>query len=72
MTQTNPDAPFIVSSAITYENTVHSMLEFVFSGALARFPGFRVAYAEGQIGWLPFVIERADRISMERRRQLLR
>jgi hypothetical protein len=48
------------------ENTVHSMLDFVFSATLARFPNLRVAYAEGQIGWLPFVIERADRIWMER------
>jgi predicted TIM-barrel fold metal-dependent hydrolase len=66
MTQTNADAPFIVSSAITYENTVHSMLDFVFSATLARFPGLKVAYAEGQIGWLPFVIERAERIWMQR------
>jgi hypothetical protein len=66
MPQTSPEAPFIVASTLTFENSMHSMLDFVFSGTLARFADLRVAYAEGQVGWLPFVIERADRIWAER------
>jgi predicted TIM-barrel fold metal-dependent hydrolase len=64
--EASPDAPQIVTSALMFENTMHSVLDFVFSGTLARFPELRVAYAEGQVGWLPFVIERADRIWKER------
>jgi predicted TIM-barrel fold metal-dependent hydrolase len=66
MTKTNVDSPQIVSSTLTYENSAHSLLDFVFSGTLARFPRLKVAYAEGQVGWIPFIIERADRIWSER------
>jgi Amidohydrolase len=34
----------------------------VFSGVLDRFPGLRVALSEGQIGWLPYLVARADRV----------
>ncbi len=66
MPKSSVDSPQIVISALTFENSMHSMLDFVFSGTLARYPNLRVAYAEGQVGWLPFVIERADRLWMER------
>ena len=36
------------------------MVDFLFSGVLHRFPGLRILYAEAQIGWIPYVLERAD------------
>ena len=27
-----------------------------------RFPDLKVAYSEGQIGWIPYILERADRV----------
>ncbi len=66
MPQTTPDAPFIVSSTLAFQNTMHSMLDFVFSGTLARLPELRLAYAEGQVGWMPYLIERADSLWEER------
>ena len=41
-------------------NSAASLTDFLFSGVLARFPGLRLFYAEAQIGWIPYVIERAD------------
>ena len=38
MPPTSPDAPFIVSSTLTFQNAMGSMLDFIFSGTLARFP----------------------------------
>ena len=38
----------------------HPSLSYLFSGLFPRFPHLRVAYSEGQIGWLPYVLERAD------------
>src|SRR5262249_44935914 len=29
------------------------------------FPGFKVCYAESQIGWIPYVIERADDLFLQ-------
>ena len=36
------------------------MADFLFSGVLHRHPDLRLFYAEAQIGWVPYVLERAD------------
>ena len=66
MPQTSPDAPFIVSSTLAFQNAMGSVLDFVFSGVLARFPGLTVAYSEGQVGWMPYLLERADKLWQQR------
>ncbi len=66
MPATSPDAPFIVSSTLTFQNAMGSMLDFIFSGTLARFGDLRIAYSEGQVGWMPYVLERADKLWAER------
>jgi predicted TIM-barrel fold metal-dependent hydrolase len=66
MPATSPDAPFIVSSTLTFQNAMGSMLDFIFSGTLERFPTLKIAYSEGQVGWMPYVIERADKLWAER------
>ena len=43
-----------------------SVLDFVFSGTLERFPRLVLAYSEGQVGWLPYLVERADKLWAER------
>ena len=37
-----------------------SLADFLFSGVLVRFPELKLAYSEGQIGWIPYALERAD------------
>jgi hypothetical protein len=37
------------------------MLDFVYSGLLDRIPGLKVMWSEGQAGWLPYLIEQADK-----------
>jgi predicted TIM-barrel fold metal-dependent hydrolase len=66
MPATSPDAPFIVSSTLTFSNAMGSMLDFIFSGTLERFPKLTIAYSEGQVGWMPYVLERADKLWAER------
>ena len=66
MPGTTPDAPFIVSSVLTFQNAMGSLLDYVFSGTLERFPELVLAYAEGQVGWMPYVLERADKLWAER------
>jgi predicted TIM-barrel fold metal-dependent hydrolase len=66
MPATSPDAPFIVSSTLTFQNAMGSMLDFIFSGTLERFPTLTIAYSEGQVGWMPYVLERADKLWAER------
>ena len=40
--------------------------EMVFSGVFARHPALYWVFAETRIGWLPFFIERADRVVQRR------
>jgi len=66
MPSTSPDAPFAVSSTLTFYNSMGSMCDFILSGTFDRFPELRIAYAEGQVGWMPYVIERMDKLWEER------
>jgi predicted TIM-barrel fold metal-dependent hydrolase len=58
--QTSEDAPDAVASTIIFGNSVASMADFLLSGVLHRHPGLRVMYAEAQIGWIPYLLERID------------
>lgn len=66
MPSTSPDAPHPVASVLTFSNTMGSMLDVLISGVLDRFPRLRIAYSEGQVGWMPFVLERADNLWAKR------
>ena len=66
MPGTSPDAPFIISSTLTFQNAMGSLLDFIFSGTLATYPTLKLAYSEGQVGWMPYVFERADKLWAER------
>ncbi len=57
---TSEDAPHAVRSVMIYANSSASMLDFLTSGVMARFPNLKLMYAEAQIGWVPYVIARAD------------
>jgi predicted TIM-barrel fold metal-dependent hydrolase len=39
-----------------------SLTDYLMSGILERFPTLKLAYSEGQIGWIPYVLERADKV----------
>ncbi|MDX6740951.1 amidohydrolase family protein [Actinocorallia sp. A-T 12471] len=58
--QTSPDAPGAVGATIIFGNSVASMTDFLFSGVLHRFPTLKLLYAEAQIGWIPYLLERID------------
>lgn len=63
MPTTSPDAPFAVSLALTSQNAMGSLMDLIFSKTLERYPKLKVAYAEAQVGWLPFLLERADKFA---------
>ena len=53
MPATSPDAPDAVAATLSFNNSMASVADWLFSGKLTQFPGLRLAYSEGQIGWLP-------------------
>jgi predicted TIM-barrel fold metal-dependent hydrolase len=62
MAHATPDAPYIVTSTQTYLNSQGSLLDFIFSGTLDRHPRLTISYAESQVGWVPYMAERADKL----------
>ena len=62
MPSTSPDAPAAVGSTLTYMNAAMSLTDWLMSGTFERFPDLTIAYSEGQIGWIPYVLERADKV----------
>jgi predicted TIM-barrel fold metal-dependent hydrolase len=56
----SPDAPEAVGSALAFNNSFASLIDWLFSGKLIQFPELKLAYSEGQIGWIPYALERAD------------
>jgi len=67
MPSTSSDAPPAVGSTLTHTNATFSVVDFLFSGVLVRFPDLQLAYSEGQIGWIPYILERADIVWEENR-----
>ena len=67
MPSTSPDAPPAVQATLSFGNAMSSLSDFLFSGVLVRHPELRLAYSEGQIGWLPYILERADDVWSEHR-----
>jgi predicted TIM-barrel fold metal-dependent hydrolase len=59
---TSADAPDAVGATGIFTNSAMSMIDWLFSGKLIEFPGLKLLYAECQIGWIPYVLERVDDI----------
>jgi predicted TIM-barrel fold metal-dependent hydrolase len=60
MPSTSADAPAAVGSSLTHINAELSMTDFLMSGLFERFANLKVAYSEGQIGWIPHLLHRMD------------
>jgi predicted TIM-barrel fold metal-dependent hydrolase len=62
MPTTSDDAPLATSMSMYAQNAQGSLCDWVFSGSLERFPELTIAYAESQVGWMPFQLERMDAV----------
>jgi len=57
-----PDSPPAVGGTLAFNNAMASMADWLFSGKMIEFADLRLAYSEGQIGWIPYALERADQV----------
>jgi predicted TIM-barrel fold metal-dependent hydrolase len=62
MPAASPDAPATTETMLGFYNSMASLGDYLFSGVLVRFPELKLAYSEGQIGWIPYALERADNV----------
>lgn len=67
MPSTSPDAPLATSMSLYAQNAEGSLADWIFSGTLSRFTDIKIAYAESQVGWMPFQLERMDSVYREGR-----
>jgi predicted TIM-barrel fold metal-dependent hydrolase len=51
-----------VIGTLVFLTSVMALTDWLFSGALLRYPNLRICFAEGQVGWIPYVLERADNL----------
>ncbi len=58
----SPDAPPAVTGVLVFLTSAMALTDWLLSGVLVRYPNLRICFAEGQIGWIPYVLERADSI----------
>lgn len=56
------DASMAVTTTLMGSTLSHSMVELCFSPVFHKHPLLRVAYSEGQIGWIPFFLQRMDQV----------
>jgi len=49
-----------VGATLGFNNAMASLADWLFSGNLLRFPKLKLAYSEGQIGWIPHLLHRMD------------
>jgi predicted TIM-barrel fold metal-dependent hydrolase len=60
MPATSPDAPLATTMSLSSQNAQGSLCDWVFSGTLSRFTDLKIAFAESQVGWMPYLLERMD------------
>jgi predicted TIM-barrel fold metal-dependent hydrolase len=66
-TNTSADAPAAVQITLSFNYSLVSLSDYLFSGVFVRFPRLKAAYSEGQMGWIPFLLQRADDVWLQHR-----
>jgi predicted TIM-barrel fold metal-dependent hydrolase len=57
-----PDSPFMANLAWGAMRTSGTMLSWLFSGLFQRYPNLKIALSEGEVGWMPYYLERAEQV----------
>ncbi len=70
--QIAPDSPFMANLAWGAIRTSGCMLSWIFSGMFLRFPNVKIALSEGEIGWIPYFLERAEQVLDKQRHWVMK
>ena len=64
---TSDDAPPTVLVSLNGLNSMMAGVDWLLSGVLERFPNLKVILSEGGAGWIPYILERADKAFHDKR-----
>jgi predicted TIM-barrel fold metal-dependent hydrolase len=56
------DAPFMANLTWGASRTSGTMLSWLFSGMFQQYPNLKIALSEGEVGWIPYFLERAEQV----------
>jgi predicted TIM-barrel fold metal-dependent hydrolase len=55
------DAPWPVTLALNGLNAMVTCVDWIYSGLFERFPGLTMVLSEGGAGWVPYIMEKAEK-----------
>jgi len=67
LVNTSDDAPATVSLTLTGINSVLACVDWLMSSTLDTFTSLNVVLSEGGVGWVPYILERADKMFHDQR-----
>jgi len=56
------DSPFMANFSLGMIRPAGCLMDWIFSGMFQRYPNIKIALSEGSIGWIPWVLERAQQV----------
>tara|TARA_B100000953_G_scaffold296245_2_gene288682 strand:+ start:22 stop:960 length:939 start_codon:yes stop_codon:yes gene_type:complete len=56
------DSPFMANFSLGMIRPMGCLMDWIFSGLFQKFPNIKIALSEGSIGWIPWVLERAQQV----------
>jgi predicted TIM-barrel fold metal-dependent hydrolase len=62
MPQISSDAPMLANLTFGAARAAGTMLAWIFSDYFERMPNLKIALSEGNIGWMPYFLERAEQV----------
>jgi predicted TIM-barrel fold metal-dependent hydrolase len=62
MPQISSDAPGLANLTYGAVRAAGTMIAWLFSDMFERFPNLKIALSEGNVGWMPYFIERAEQV----------
>lgn len=60
--QISPTSPFLANLTWGAIRTSGAMLDWIFSGKFQEFPNLKIVLSEGECGWMPYFLERAEQV----------
>jgi len=62
LVSTSPDAPVTVQVTLLGVNSMMAAADWLLGNVFDRFPTLQVILSEGGTGWIPYLVERADKV----------
>lgn len=56
------DSPFMANFSLGLIRPAGALMDWLFSGLFVKYPNIKIALSEGWVGWIPWVLQRAQQV----------